>query len=103
MDELETISRARAIVLNRITTCAVVSMAFGSYFWQPMQWIEYAIDVVLRAYLHFIAGSMAHETVHGHLGKSKSSNAWWGRLALLPITAPFVTFRKAHIEHHANT
>jgi fatty acid desaturase len=98
-----TISRDRAIVLNRIMICAAVSLAFASYLWQPLRWVEYIIDIVLRAYLHFIAGSLAHEAVHGHLGNSRSSNAWWGRVALLPTISPFVTFRKAHMHHHSAT
>jgi fatty acid desaturase len=46
---------------------------------------------------------MAHESVHGHLGNSRSANTWWGRFALLPTTVPFVIFRKTHLHHHAAT
>jgi fatty acid desaturase len=97
------ISRNRAIVLNRIITSAVVSLAYASYFWQPVGWAGYIGDIISRAYLHFVAGSMGHEAAHGHLGKSRRSNTWWGRIAFLPTTAPFITFRKTHIQHHAAT
>jgi fatty acid desaturase len=97
------ISRDRAIVLNRIITSAVVSMAYASYFWQPVALAGYIADILSRAYLHFLAGSMGHEAAHGHLGRNRVSNIWWGRFAFLPTTAPFVTFRKTHIQHHAAT
>jgi beta-carotene hydroxylase len=97
------VSRGQAILVNRITISSVVAMALASYFWQPARLIEYIADVVLRAYLHFVAGSMAHESTHGHLGNTRSSNFWWGRLALLPSATPFVTFRKTHLQHHAAT
>jgi fatty acid desaturase len=90
-------------VVNRITICSVVCAALGSYFWQPTLLVHYVIDVVVRAYLHFAAGSMGHESVHGHLGNSRSANTWWGRIALLPTTVPFVIFRKTHLHHHAAT
>ena len=96
-------NRNRAIVINRITTLATVSLALGSYLWQPTLLVHYIVDIVVRAYLHFVGGSMAHESVHGHLGNSRSSNQWWGRLALLPTTVPYVIFRKTHLEHHAST
>src|SRR5688572_5307080 len=103
MTQTTTISRDRAIVLNRIMISTAVAMAFGSYFWHPVRWMEYVLDVLVRAYLHFIAGSLAHEAVHGHLGNSRSSNAWWGRVELLPTTSPFLTFRKPHRSHHSAT
>jgi len=97
------VSRSRAIRVNRVVTCATLSLTFASYFWQPGHLLPYALDIVVRAYLHFIAGVMAHESVHGHLGNTRSANQWWGRLALLPTTVPFVTFRKTHLHHHSAT
>ncbi len=96
-------TRARAIRVNRITTAAAVTAALGSYFWQPGGILQYALDILARAYLSFVAGSMAHEAAHGHLGNSKAANRWWGRLAMIPTTVPFVTFRKTHLRHHAAT
>jgi len=46
---------------------------------------------------------MAHESVHGHLGRTKAANFWWGRIALLPSMVPFTNFRKTHQLHHAHT
>lgn len=103
MSHAAAISRQRAVVVNRITTASVATLSLGSYLWQPTLLIHYALDIVLRAYLHFVGGAMAHESVHGHLGNSRSSNHWWGRLALLPTTVPYVIFRKTHLRHHAST
>ena len=103
MNRSTLVPRARAIMFNRMITCATVSMALASYFWQPTRLILYAIDIVFRAYLHFVAGVMAHESVHGHLGNTRSSNDWWGRIGLLPTTVPYVTFRKTHLHHHSAT
>jgi fatty acid desaturase len=103
MNHAATISRKQSVQVNRITTFAAISIALGSYFWQPTLLIHYVLDIVLRAYLHFVGGSMAHESVHGHLGDSRSSNSWWGRFALIPTTVPFVIFRKTHLQHHAST
>ena len=97
------ISRVNAILINRAITCASVGGAFASYFWMPPGMIAYALDIIFRAYLHFVAGVMAHESVHGHLGNTRSSNFWWGRLAILPTTVPYVTFRKTHLHHHQAT
>ncbi|MBI4471808.1 MAG: fatty acid desaturase, partial [Acidobacteria bacterium] len=103
MTHAATISLNRAVAVNRITTAGAVSLALGSYFWQPTLIIHYVLDIALRAYMHFVAGSMAHESVHGHLGNSRWANLWWGRIAMLPTTVPFVIFRKTHLRHHAAT
>ncbi|HXC72886.1 MAG TPA: fatty acid desaturase [Pyrinomonadaceae bacterium] len=60
-------------------------------------------DVLLRTYLIFLGTVMAHEAVHGHLGRTKASNSWWGRIALIPSMVPFTNFRKTHQLHHAHT
>jgi len=96
-------SRSRAISLNQAVTIASVGGALASYMYHPAGWIALAVDIVVRAYLHFIAGAMAHEGVHGHMGNTRRSNDWWGRLALLPTTVPYVTFRKTHLHHHSAT
>jgi len=61
------------------------------------------VDIGLRTYLIFIGTVMAHESVHGHLGRTKRANFWWGRVALLPSMVPFTNFRKTHQLHHAHT
>jgi fatty acid desaturase len=96
-------SRDASIWASRAVIVLVVAAALASYFWQPVSALAWVADVVGRAYLHFIAGAMAHEGTHGALGRSKRANMWWGRLALLPTTVPFVSFRKTHIAHHKHT
>ncbi len=43
----------------------------------------WAIDIVFRAYAHFVAAVMAHEGVHGHLGNTRRTNEFvrWRGLA----------------------
>ena len=103
MTETTSVPRSQGIVINRITASVAVILAMAGYFWQPIGGVQYALDILVRAYLSFVAGAMAHEAAHGHLGRSKSSNLWWGRLAMIPTTVPFLTFRKTHLRHHAAT
>jgi fatty acid desaturase len=95
--------RNRSILVSRVTICIAVLGALATYFWHPASALLVALDIFVRSYFHFVAGAMAHEGVHGHLGNTKSSNRWWSRLALIPTTVPEVTFRKTHIQHHAAT
>ena len=103
MSLIQSHERNRSILFSRIIISAVVTSAIATYFWHPAGALLVAIDLILRTYLHFIAGAMAHEGVHGHLGNTKKSNRWWSRIALIPTTVPEVTFRKTHIQHHAAT
>lgn len=103
MNRVAFISRDHAIVINRVTAFAAVSMTLGTYFWQPVSTVHYIGDVFLRTYLQFVAGVMAHECVHGHLGNSSLSNRWWGRFTMLPMLVPYPIFRKEHLQHHAAT
>lgn len=103
MNQQTSFSRSTSILTSRIIVCGTVLAALASYFFQPVRILYYCVDILIRTYLHFVAGAMAHEAAHGHLGKSKSSNLWWGRLALIPTTVPSVTFRKTHLQHHAAT
>jgi fatty acid desaturase len=77
--------------------------AIGTLFWQPPSLLAYALDVLVRSYLVFLGTVMAHEAVHGHLGRSRGANMWWGRVALLSSMVPFTNFRKTHRLHHAHT
>lgn len=99
----QTVSRHRAIAINRTIVLMAVSSALAGYFWQPTHWIGFVLDILVRTYAGFVAGAMAHEASHGHLGGSSSGNLWWGRLAMIPTTVPYVTFRKTHLQHHAAT
>ena len=98
-----TVSQNRAIAINRTILLVAVASALAGYFWQPTHWIGFVLDVLVRTYAGFIAGAIAHEASHGHLGRSRSQNLWWGRIAMIPTTVPFVTFRKTHLQHHAAT
>jgi len=95
--------RAQVHLLSRIIICLVNAAAIGSLFWSPRNPVTYAVDVLLRTYLIFVGNVMAHEGVHGHLGRTRGANLWWGRLALVPSTVPFTNFRKTHRLHHVHT
>ena len=89
--------------LNRTIICLVVAVAEGTYFLTPSNPLWFIIDVFSRTYLIFVGTVMAHEGVHGHLGRTKKANVWWGRLALLPSMVPYTNFHKTHHLHHAHT
>jgi len=79
-------------LLSRLIICAVVAVSMGTLFWQPSNLLVYLLDVLLRTYVIFIGTVMAHEGTHGHLGRTKAANFWWGRLALLPSMVPFANY-----------
>ncbi len=91
------------------TTSAARSFASSDYsrsvrssFPSPIRLLM-VVDILLRTYLIFLGTVMAHESVHGHLGRTKAANFWWGRIALIPSMVPFTNFRKTHQLHHAHT
>jgi len=96
-------TRDESILASRVVICVTVFLSLGSYFLQPVGLVLSVLDVLFRAYLHFVCGSMAHEGTHGHLGKTRFANLWWGRIALIPTTVPFATFRLSHLSHHSHT
>lgn len=96
-------TRPQIYLLSRTIICSVVVLSIGTLFFEPWNLIVYAVDVLLRTYLIFVGTVMAHEGVHGHLGRTKAMNFWWGRVALLPSMVPFTNFRKTHHLHHAFT
>lgn len=95
--------RPKVYFLSRAVCIAVFVLAIGSYFWQPVGALEWTIDILFRTWVTFIGMVMAHDGTHGHLGKSRRANTWWGRLALVPCTVPFWVFKKAHLQHHTHT
>ena len=95
--------RPKLYRLSRMISVALVVVSLGSLFWTPVGWLEVSFDILLRAYLMFLCTVMAHESVHGLMGKKKSINLWWGRFVLIPATVPYVNFRKTHRMHHAHT
>ena len=96
-------TRHKIYLLNRSIICAVVLISIGTLFLRPANLLQYILDTLLRTYLMFIGTVMAHEGVHGHLGRTRAANFSWGRFALLPTMVPFTNFRKTHHLHHAYT
>ncbi|MBW3661264.1 MAG: fatty acid desaturase [Gemmatimonadetes bacterium] len=95
--------KRRIYLVSRSIICVVVAGSIGSLFWSPGNLFLYALDIFVRTYLVFLGTVMAHEGVHGHLGRTKRANFFWGRLALIPSLVPFTNFRKTHRLHHAHT
>jgi len=95
--------RPRIYYLSRAIICFVGLLSIGTLLIPITNPLLILVDVLLRTYLIFLGTVMAHEAVHGHLGSSKASNFWWGRIALIPSMVPFTNFRKTHQLHHAHT
>jgi omega-6 fatty acid desaturase (delta-12 desaturase) len=93
----------RGIFISRAVVCAATAWSLGTLLWTPVGWLAWVLDILVRAYTIFIGAAMAHEASHGHLGKSRAANFWWGRLALLPSTVPYANFRRTHNLHHTHT
>ena len=96
-------SRKRIFYLSRAVICVVCLLAVGSLFLPLTNKLHFALDILARTYLIFLGTVMAHESVHGHLGRTRRANFWWGRIALLPSMVPFTNFRRTHQLHHAFT
>jgi beta-carotene hydroxylase len=96
-------SRSTSMWASRGVILAVAVGSLGTLMFVPTTALGWVVDILLRTYLNFVGGAMAHEGTHGHLGRSRSVNNFWGRLALLPTTVPYVTFRATHIAHHRFT
>ena len=97
------LSRPRIYLVSRLVICALLVGSLGTLFWTPPNAILYALDVLFRTWITFLGTVMAHEGVHGHLGRTKSANFWWGRIALIPTMVPFTNFCKTHHLHHLHT
>ena len=97
------VTRRQTRFISRAVICASGSLAIGSLFLQPESFPTYVVDTIARAYLMFVGAVMAHEASHGHLGRSKAANYWWGRIALIASMTPYINFRKTHHLHHAHT
>jgi beta-carotene hydroxylase len=97
------LNRSRIHYLSRGIVGLVIVLSIGSLFIPTPNFPRLFLDVLLRTYLIFVGTVMAHESVHGHLGRTRSANFWWGRIALLPSMVPFTNFRRTHQLHHAHT
>src|SRR5215208_3629263 len=96
-------TRRQIYYLSRTIICATVLLSIGTLFIPVSNSALVTLDILFRTYLIFIGTVMAHEAVHGHLGRTKAANFWWGRFALLPSMVPYTNFRKTHHLHHAYT
>jgi fatty acid desaturase len=90
-------------VASRSIICVTCVAAIGSLFIPVTNNVHFAFDILARTDLIFLGTVMAHESVHGHLGRTRRANFWWGRIALLPSMVPFTNFRRTHQLHHAYT
>jgi fatty acid desaturase len=96
-------TRPQIYYLSRTIICVVGLLSIGTLFIPVSNPFVMLVDILLRTYLIFLGTVMAHESVHGHLGRTKVANFWWGRIALIPSMVPFTNFRKTHQLHHAHT
>ena len=90
-------------LLSRTVILSLVALSFTGLLIVPATWWAWTLDVLLRSWLAFIGTVMAHEGVHGLLGRTRRTNDFWGRLALLPVLVPFTNFRGTHLRHHRHT
>src|ERR1051325_4484985 len=95
--------RTQIYYLSRTIICLAVLLSIGTLFIPLTSLLLLPVDILLRTYLMFIGTVMAHESGHGHLGRTRAANFWWGRVALLPSMVPFTNFRKTHQLHHMHT
>ena len=97
------IPRRRVYAVSRLVICGVLVGALGPLFWHPSNMLLQVVDVLWRTWITFLGTVMAHEGTHGHLGRTRGQNFWWGRIALVPTMVPFTNFCKTHHLHHAHT
>lgn len=95
--------RPHIYYLNRALICLICLLATGSLLIPVSNNFHFVCDILVRTYLIFLGTVLAHESVHGHLGRTRRANFWWGRIALLPSMVPFTNFRRTHQLHHAFT
>lgn len=95
--------RSHVYYLSRTIICVTGLLSIGTLFIPTTNVLHMIVDVLLRTYLVFAGTVMAHEGVHGHLGRTRAANFWWGRVALVPSMVPFTNFRRTHQLHHAYT
>ena len=95
--------RSHVYYLSRTLICVTGVLSIGTLFIPASNLFLIVPDVLLRTYLVFLGTVMAHEGVHGHLGRTRAANFWWGRIALLPSMVPFTNFRRTHQLHHSYT
>lgn len=66
-------------------------------------WIPMALGVVANCIAAYVAFTPMHDASHQAVGTRSGLNAVVGRLAAIPLLAPFLAFRYVHLEHHKHT
>ncbi len=61
------------------------------------------LAVGLAAAAAFACFTPMHDAAHRSVARARWLNELVGRLAAVPLTAPFVAFRYVHLEHHKHT
>lgn len=88
-------------------TLALALAAFGGWLTVLAAAVAGAIPAPLAVALLTLAGYLTftpmHDASHGSIARARWLNELTGRLAGLPLMAPFRAFRFAHLEHHRNT
>lgn len=88
-------------------TVALGLVAFGGWLTILAAAIAGALPAPLAVALLTLAGYLTftpmHDASHASVGRARWLNELTGRLAGVPLMAPFRAFRFAHLEHHRNT
>jgi beta-carotene hydroxylase len=101
--EASTLTKPQIYLISRLVICAIIVGSLGPLFWTPPNEFWYVVDVLFRSWVTFLGTVMGHEGSHGHLGRTKAANFWWGRIAFIPTMVPFTNFSKTHNLHHLHT
>ena len=94
-------TRRQIFFLSRAVICGIV-IASGIALHSHFRTCSSAPDIVLRTYVVFVGTVMAHESVHGHLAKTRAGISG-GTHCSLPSMVPFTNFRRTHQLHHSFT
>ncbi len=65
--------------------------------------LSLAVALPLNTLFAFVTFTPMHDASHKAVGRAGLLNAVVGRLAALPLAAPFGAFRYVHLEHHKHT
>ncbi|MBK7974525.1 MAG: fatty acid desaturase [Deltaproteobacteria bacterium] len=88
-------------------TLVLAAVAFAGWLTILAAAVAGALPAPLAVALLTLAGYLTftpmHDASHGSVGRSRWLNELTGRLAGVPLMAPFRAFRFAHLEHHRNT
>ncbi len=83
--------------------CGVLGLWTLSVIAACTGYISLAAAGTLNALLAYVSFTPMHDAAHRAVARPKWINAVVGRLAGIPLTAPFVAFRIMHLAHHRDT